>query len=357
MALKKNTMKRLGIQSFWLLFIGLTFFSCSKSEDFSGFVEQEIEIEEEEIVSALVVRTRSLRNQSIDFQVLDAEGTDVSAEATFYVDGEMISGSSFSSENTGSFEVYAEYEVEGTMVTTEVESFEVIIPKRKIVIEDYTGAWCGYCPRISAAIDAVHEETDHIAVVAIHNDDDMALPFEEDLRETFEVFGFPSGRINRTQNWGNPHPAEAVTDIAGLNTNSAIAISSELNGTSLTVKVKLVSEEDLNNHKLVVYLVEDGILSEQVNYFDQDPSSPYYQQGNPIIDFVNNDVLRASLTGILGDNIPATSSLTEYSRVLNANIDPSFNVDNLRLVAMLVQDDNTALNAQTAAVTTVKDYE
>ncbi|NND62683.1 MAG: Omp28-related outer membrane protein, partial [Flavobacteriaceae bacterium] len=270
-----------------LVVFSLLFASCSKKEDFSNFDDETVVIVDD-IVSALVVRASSLRNQEIKFTILDEDGNDVTENATFYVDGEAIEGDSFSSAEIGNFEVYGEYDFEGTLVTTDTEAFSVIIPKRKIVIEDYTGAWCGYCPRISAAIEAVHDETDDIAVVAIHNDDDMALPFEENLRETFEVFGFPSGRINRTQNWGNPHPPEDVVDIAGLDTNSAISIQSQLSGNNLAVKVGVVSENDLTSMKLVLYLVEDGVLSEQVNYFDQDPSSPYYEMGNPIIDFVNN---------------------------------------------------------------------
>ncbi len=341
---------------FGAMIIGLVVLSCSKTEDFSNF-ENETVVIEEEIVSALVVRSSSLRDQEIKFTLLDDEGTDISETAVFYVDGEPITGSMYSSSEVGTFEVYAEYEVDGTVVTSDTETFSVIIPKRKIVIEDYTGAWCGYCPRISAAIDAVHDETEHIAVVAIHNDDDMALPFEQNLREVFEVFGFPSGRINRTQNWSNPHPVEDVTDIAGLNTNTAISIQSQISGNNLAVKVSVVSEEGLNDMKLVLYLVEDGVLSEQVNYFDQDPSSPYYEMGNPIIDFVNNDVLRASLTGILGDDIPATGALQEFEANYSTSLDASFNNQNLRLVAMLVQMDNTAVNAQTATVDTTAAYE
>ncbi|NND64263.1 MAG: Omp28-related outer membrane protein, partial [Flavobacteriaceae bacterium] len=153
------------------------------------------------------------------------------------------------------------------------------------------------------------------------------------------------------------HPPEDVVDIAGLGTNSAISIQSQLSGNNIAVKVGVVSENDLTNMKLVLYLVEDGVLSEQVNYFDQDPSSPYYEMGNPIIDFVNNDVLRASLSGILGDPIPATTALTEFEAAFSTNIDSSFNTNNLRLVAMLVQDDNTAVNAQTAAIDTAVSYE
>ncbi len=340
-----------------LLCLGVIIYSCSKTEDFSGFNQETIEIEDEEIVSALVVQSRALRNQVIDLTVVDDNGDQVSEGVTYYVDDAAITGAAFSSASEGTFEVYAKYEVNGTEVTTDTESFEVIIPKRKVVLEDYTGAWCGYCPRISAAIENCHDLTEHIAVVAIHNDDEMALPFEEDLRDTFEVFGFPSGRINRTQNWSNPHPVGPVTELAGLDTNSAIAIRSQINGNTLAAEVRVVSEDNLEDMKLVLYLVEDGILSDQTNYFNQDETSPYFDQGNPIIDFYNHDVLRMSLSGILGDEITSTPALEEYTKNYSVNLDPSFDQEKLKLVAMLVQADNTAVNAQFSDVDATKDFE
>ena len=225
----------------------LLFNACTKTEDFSDFVDDGMVDDPDPIVSALVVRPASLRNQENAFRVLDDEGNDVTEMATFYVDGEAIEGSSYSAAEVGEHQVYAEYEVDGTMVTTDTETIAVVIPKRKVVVEDYTGAWCGYCPRISAAIEEVYAQTSHVAVIGIHNDDEMALPFEEDIRDVFEVFGFPSGRINRTQNWSNPHPAEDVTSIAGLDTYAALSINSSLDGNDLVVKVGVSSEMDLTD--------------------------------------------------------------------------------------------------------------
>ena len=340
-----------------LLCLGLLVYSCSKAEDFSQFEEEEIIIDNPDIVSALLVRSRSLRNQEIEFTVVDENGETVTSPIIYYIDNAAITGNLFTSTDVGSFEVYGEYDVDGAMVTTDTMPFEVIIPKRKIVVEDYTGTWCGYCPRIAAAIDAVHDITDDITVVSIHNDDDMALAFEADLRAEFEVFGFPSGRINRTENWSNPHPASTVVDQAGQNTNIAISIRSQISGNSMAAEVTVVSEASLADTKLVLYLVEDGILDDQINYFNADATSPYFGLGNPIPNFEHKDVLRASLTGVLGDAIPATGALEEYTATYSTSLDASFVKDNLKLVAMVVGIDNGALNSQYAHVGEVEDYE
>lgn len=337
-----------------MLLACLMIISCSKTESFPEAVQVD---PDDDLVTGLVVRTRSLENQPITFEVYDLEGNVVTEPITFYVDGSQINGDTFVSSNEGAFEVYGEYMLGNEMVTTDVEPFEVIIPKRKVLLEDYTGAWCGYCPRMTAAIEAVHALTDDMVAVAIHNEDEMALPQEEILRDTIGVPGFPHGRINRTINWINPHPPAAATAFAGEPTDIAIAISSEITDGIINVKVRVSSATAIASDKLVVYLLEDGILSDQTNYFDNDPASPYYQMGNPMIDFVNNDVLRETFTNILGDAIPQTGALVEYTRTFSESLSSNYNQENLRVAAMVVTSDNTARNAQAALVNEAKDYE
>lgn len=306
---------------------------------------------------------KALRNQEITFSLIDPEGNDVTSTALFYVNSNLIDGNTFSSVTEGDFEVYAEFEIAGDLQTSEVNNFEVFIPKRKVVIEDYTGTWCGFCPRVLAAIDNVHAITNDIAIVAIHetansNPDPMHFPQVEFLKEAFNVDGLPAARINRTTSWGLPYNTGEVTNIAGTQTNLSIATKSQLTGNNLIVDVKVIFEEaSIPGDKLIVYLVEDGILYDQTNYLDTDPTSPYYQMGNPMIDFEHNDVLRMSLTQVLGDEISSTSALDTYIKSFNITIDSEYNKDNLGLVVMLVSEDNTARNAQFSDVNEDKEYE
>lgn len=327
---------------------------CSKKEDFSGAIGNG---PIEQIELGLVYRQASLRNQTVTFNLFDEEGNDITADALFYVDGGLLDANEFNSPDEGTFEVYAEYELNGSTITTDPGTFNVIVPVRKAAIEDYTGTWCGYCPRITAAIDVVREQTNDVVVVAIHNGDDMALPFEGIIREEFGVDGFPSGRINRTISWSMPHVPEDVTSIAGTQSPLGIGIRSQLEGANLAVEVSLASEEALNDMKLVVYLLEDGILRDQTNYFNNDPTSPYYQKGNPITDYEHNDVLRASLSDIFGDAIPALDPLEEYKAEFSTTIPAGFVTENMHIAVMVVGQDNTALNAQIAKLDETKAYE
>ena len=43
---------------------------------------------------------------------------------------------------------------------------------KRVLIEDYTGTWCGNCTRVALAIERVLAKTDRAEIVAIHNGDD-----------------------------------------------------------------------------------------------------------------------------------------------------------------------------------------
>ncbi len=341
-----------------LFLIVLITVACSKTEENVPLTPPTAEITVDKLV-----RKASLINQNIPFKIINEQDEDVTSLATFYVNGQPVDGTSYVSPTIGEFEVYGVYMQDGVEITTNTESFSVIIPKRKIVVEDYTGTWCGFCPRVSGALESLHEETDDITVVAIHETansfpDPMHFSQVQLLKDAFGVEGFPAARINRSVNWQTPHPNSDVTSIAGLDTNLALAINSELTGNELLVQVNVVYEEgSVQGDKLVVYLVEDGIINDQVNYYNDDNTSQFYQMGDPIPDFEHNEVLRNSLSGVLGDVIPSTPSLTEYVRSFTINVPSNYVIENLSIVAMVVDENNTAKNSQYAHIGDDKSYE
>ena len=346
------------VPKLFLLIIMLISIGCSKTEENVPLTTPTAQIDVDKLV-----RKASLINQNIPFRILNEAGEDVTALATFYVDGEPVEGASFSSDVIGDFEVYGVYMEDGVEITTNTESFSVIIPKRKIVVEDYTGTWCGFCPRVSGALHSLQGETDDITIVAIHETansypDPMHFGQVQLLKDAFNVEGFPAARINRSIDWQNPHPNSDITSIAGLDTNIALAINSELVGDELTVQVNVVYEEgSVSGDKLVVYLLEDDILHGQVNYYNEDSTSPFYNLGDIIPDFEHNEVLRNSLSSVLGDDIPVTSALTEYITSFTITVPSNYVTDNLSIAAMVVDSNNTAKNSQHAHINEDKSYE
>lgn len=65
----------------------------------------------------------------------------------------------------------------------------------------------------------------------------------------------------------------------GYESDISIKIESQLKDNKLSAQVKVISENDIVNNKLVVFLLEDGLLYDQVNYRNEDPRFPSYQMG------------------------------------------------------------------------------
>lgn len=307
---------------------------------------------------------KALRNQTITFELIDDQGNNTAEEATFFVNGTAIEGYTFSSANPAEFEVYATYEANDETHTTSTKEFEVFVPKRKVAIEDYTGTWCGYCPGVAVAIKELRDITSDVSIVSIHKESSSMsdpLHFERvgELQEMFDIpNSFPKAQLNRTVPWLDSFNINQVLPMVGTDTNVSIAIKSELNGSNLSVDVDVVYEGGSTaGDKLVVYLLENGVVSPQTNYFDQTPGHPYEGLGNPIEDYVHNDGLRNSLSNLFGDAIPEISAFEKYSKQYTFAIPAHYVGENLSFVVMVVDSENNAKNSQYSWINEIKPFE
>src|SRR5690606_37698368 len=259
----------------------------------------------------------------------------------------------FSSANPGEFEVYATYEVNDESYTTETQDFEVFIPKRKVVVEDYTGTWCGFCPAVALAVDELRALTPHVAVVAIHKSassipDPLHFDRIQELQDMFNIDNaFPKAQINRTTPWPRPYDMSLPMRMAGTNSDVSISIKSQLSGDRLTARVNVIYENgSTSGDKVVVYLLENGVISPQANYYNETPGHPYQGLGNPIMDYEHNDGLRHSLSDLFGDPVPNTPAFEVFTREYSFTVPPHYVGENLSFVVMVVDSENTAKNAQ-----------
>lgn len=328
----------------------------------SNILNFEVITETERVLTLDVVR--AMNNQTITFGLLDIDGNNTAAEATFYVNGAAISGFTYSSPTEGIFEVYAEYLISGDLFTSAEKSFAVYIPKRNVVLEDYTGTWCGYCLKALIAVDSAKVLTNnHVSIVAIHKkslgEEPMHFPQAVDLQAEFDIpNSFPQTQLNRTVKWNDPYDYNAVTALAGVETDVSISINSQITGSTLSVDAKVIYRNGSEpGDKLVVYLLESGIIADQANYFNEIVGHPYYGAGNPIIDFVHNDAIRNSLSNLFGDNIPETPAYQEHKKTYTFTVPSDYNAENLSFVVMVVKADNSAKNSQHAELGETKLYQ
>lgn len=231
--------------------------------------------------------------------------------------------------------------------------------KKRVLIEDYTGTWCGNCTRVSYAIEQVKEETENVVSVAIHNGNDP-YDFEgieplQNLISPNNALALPVSRLNRTIVWTFPETSniQQAVNLTGKNSGLGLAITSSLVGTTINLDVNVKFAQDYSNLKLVVYLLEDGLIYEQTNY------TIYYDGLDHIPNFVHNHVLRESMTDILGDAITESTlngnTVTKsFSFSVPSNIENSANIS---FAAFVVGSDNKTINARASHINENQDFE
>ena len=331
--------------------IFILIYSCSKPESFSDLI-----VQQNSLIPGLNVESSYLKDQLISFNMIDSEGNNITSGTSFTVDNQLINGNTISYDEIGSHDVSANYTIDSQNYSTDLIVFNIVEPINKVIVEDYTGTWCGYCPPVAHAIYELKEVYDNIISVGIHNNDELTIDQESDLRSELGISGFPSARLNRTISWFDPYQISEVNSLLSEENNVAISIKSALENIDLEVNLRIVSNVELVNHKLVIYLVESNLIYDQSNYFNYVEDSYFYNLGNPIENYSHQDVLRKSITNISGNTLDLIQPLTDYKFNFNVEISPDFVQENLAIVAMVVDSNNNAINSQFSEVNSFQDF-
>lgn len=331
--------------------IFILIYSCSKSESFT-----DLTVQQNSLIPGLNVESSYLKDQLISFNMIDSEGNNITSSTSFTVDNQLINGNTISYDEIGSHYVSANYTIDSQNYSTDLIVFNIVEPINKVIVEDYTGTWCGYCPPVAHAIYELKEVYDNIISVGIHNNDELTIDQESDLRSELGISGFPSARLNRTISWFDPYQISDVNSLLSEENNVAISIKSALENIDLEVNLRIVSNVELVNHKLVIYLLESNLIYDQSNYFNYVEDSYFYNLGNPIENYSHQDVLRKSITNISGNTLDLIQPLTDYKFNFNVEISPDFVQENLAIVAMVVDSNNNAINSQFGEVNSFQDF-
>jgi len=297
--------------------------------------------------------------EEIIFNVVGNNGANLTSQATINVVGDNeLEENTYTSSVEGVIGFVASFE---DLTSPEYEITVLPAPtkfEQNVLIEDYTGTWCGYCPRISYAIELVEQQTTDAYVVAIHRGSTNPSSGSYDpynysagaLENLIGLEGYPTGMLNRTTEWIYPEPnnVSQVVNLASGQADVGLALSPTLNGNTMNidVNVKFGGQFSASNAKLVVYVLEDGLVFNQTNY------TSYYGGGSVIANFEHNHVLRASLTSLLGDQIPSSEYSADNVYQVNFNVAVPSNVtstEKMSVVAVVIDgSSNAAINVRGA---------
>ena len=291
------------------------------------------------------------------FIVVGNDGIDYTDQASITMgDGSVLTDNTYTTITEGSFTFTASY---GSFVSNEVQ-IEVLAPparfQKNVLLEDYTGTWCGYCPRVSYGIELVLAETDRVVPVAIHRQDEYNFNAQA-LENLIGLTGYPTAMLKRSISWNYPEPnnVNQVLNMTNGDADLGLSINPTIDGNTMdiAIEVKFGIDYSLADLSLVVYVLEDDLFSNQENY------TSYYGGASVLTNFEHDHVLRASLTDLLGDPIPESSTTADniFTQTITTNVPSNVsNSDNLSVVAFVVNasgngtpgSSNQAINVRSA---------
>ncbi|MFT7613979.1 MAG: hypothetical protein ACI9J3_002960 [Parvicellaceae bacterium] len=206
---------------------------------------------------------------------------------------------------------------------------------RTILMEEFTGSWCGFCPDGALILDdLITTYPGDVVGVSIHNADAMA--FSDGIQTGFNVTSYPGGMVNRTLVSGQAKEPftrslweSEITNQLSSYTPVDVTLASTFNTTSRELTIDVTADfVDFasGDIRFVAMVVEDGVTGtgsgyDQVNYYSSAGSAsggtshPHYGDADPIVGYIHDHVLRALPGGAYGN-----------AGVISATVSPGANV-------------------------------
>ena len=197
---------------------------------------------------------------------------------------------------------------------------------KRVLVEDHTGAWCGWCPIGIFAMDELYaKHPDKFIPVALHNNDKMSTPLQSQLSSVTTIGGFPSGVINRKKHDMNDgkgavygiHPAYwedfVPTLFAETSIVEMVSVTYDINKETkqLTATVTVRMEEDYDGQLAFnLYIMHDGMTGtgtgwDQANYLTSRAGyedNPFYSLPSTVTGIFHDNVMIDMLGGAFGVN-------------------------------------------------------
>lgn len=237
-----------------------------------------------------------------------------------------------------------------TIVSTQVE-------KRNVLIEEFTGVGCGYCPDGHARANAICEQySGHAWAINIHagsyaNGSGYTTPVGDGIHNEFlsQISGYPCGVVNRgsVQNRGDwaATAANIRTQDAIVNIGAEGTMDAATRTVTMHIEAYYTGTSTQATNYFNVAVVQNNILGQQSNY---GPYNTDYVEGDQ---YRHMHMLRDLLVGQWGRELDATQG-TFFDTTIVFTIPAAINdlavddVTDLEFIAFVTEGHRNVLNAQ-----------
>lgn len=244
---------------------------------------------------------------------------------------------------------------------------------KHIVIEEYTGIYCGYCPDGHTIANNIYNANPGTVLINIHTGGYATVAAgEPDLKTTMGtaiagmpqmgITGYPAGDVNRTILTGTVMAAGRGSWTTMSNTIKAqtaycnVAVEGTVDAATrvltYTAQVYYTADSPVSTNSLTVVLLEDNIFGPQTNY----GTPTLYNASNYNADgsYNHNHVLRTGLTaGNFGISIPVTTAGTTFTTTGSYTVPLTYGASgktnpcmlgNINLAAFVTQTNSLTIN-------------
>ena len=237
--------------------------------------------------------------------------------------------------------------------------FSVLIvnAQRHVLLEEFTGAYCGNCPMGSYYIDSMQAVYPTLIPISLHSYgvyDAMNFPQIDTLDAAYSA-GAPLAGIDRICHGPTSDNTAQYITFWDNNIQQRLAVAPQLDvnviptWTSATriisaqVDVNILSNMDTGDYRIGLYVMEDSVTGigaayDQENFYDTQAGNPFYGMGNPIVGYVHRHVARAILPSSWGlaGVIPASPTTGQnFTTTFNYTLPASYNENHVHLIAFV----------------------
>ena len=243
------------------------------------------------------------------------------------------------------------------------------------VIEEFTGTWCGWCPRGMVGMEKVHEQYgDQVVQIAAHSGDVMAINDYQSVISTFTE-GYPNSITDRRY-MADPS-FSSLQEVLKMSfarlTQASIALSAEWDseeqkGVVFNTTTRFAYSEEGGKYGIAYVLVEDGLKGTgsnwaQANYYSGNGTGEmawWGKQGSSVSGVEYNHVVVAAwsaLNGVDGSVDPVIDADTPQEYSYTASIaNKSLIQDKTKLKAIVLLIDRVSGQIVNAAQSPISDY-
>jgi hypothetical protein len=254
------------------------------------------------------------------------------------------------------------------------------MPNHKVVLEESTGTWCGWCVRGAVYMDSIANAYPNTCVpIAVHTGDVMANTVY-DAEISALAGGAPWLCADRTK-LANGDPTDAFTAYNAYKNDFGLAdlsVYQTYNATSklmtVTVNATMASSftnnTSANDYRLAAVITENQVHGtattyDQHNYYSggtsgvmQGAGHVFQNEPDPVLaaNMYYNFVARTILGGSRGqaNSLPnSISAGSTYSKTYTYTVPAGYNVTNMKIAALIIDAKNNIIyNGNSASFTT-----